>query len=443
MREGRHTILGTFLTRDFVLVLDPTCIERIPDPAYQMVHDLACVNPPVRVTFLIPTYLVESNLRDAARRLGDAGHFLDDAPHVERFRPSSQYPSLESKALQEGEMAHHHMELLGLVNTIGADGLIADIGLLSDQRHTLYEHHMIRVIPTRELFDFIGLCARGHSLFWTEDSDFLYTHDVFYLQTHWKLRKYQQWFFKMAQRINNSDLVEELRNLFLNRFAFLLYSCDMVQFYQIQRDHYIRRNQPERIRMAIAYHLNHFYLLLWGLLDQLTVIAKHALNLDIQTKYCGIQKDEFWKKCKSKCPALVRAIKNDKFQKWIDVMADIRHPGAHRAIPTPQPLLEETEESTKPKEEVREIVLKENEDLLAFISKRSPDRFEETVEMMIDLWRTEQTRRISDGVFFLGRKDEFYTFRDPLVSIDFDLERGFAICDAFLIACFSGLAKSK
>lgn len=265
---------------------------------------------------------------------------------------------------------------------------------------------------------------------------------MFYLETNWKASRYKHWFSKVAERIQNKDLREALRSLLLNRFPFLIFSRDMIRFYQIQRDHYTRHGLDNRFGMAAAYHVNHFYLLLWGLLDHLTVIANYALGLNLPHKKCGIQKGRFWRECESRCPQLASVIKGEALSEWIETIAYMRHQAAHNTLPVPGPLYVETEESTKPREEIRKLVLEQNQDILQRAAATSEEAFEWMVEAMIDQWKLEKAQLVSESMVFVRVKGE-YGFRDPIVSTDYDLERGFAICDAFLIACFSGLGKSE
>jgi len=392
MTKGRHTTTGTLPTREFLFALDPDCVPQISDAVCEMVHGLAHIEPPLRITFGIPYHFIPITSKEI-ERFGDAAGVLTDLPFVEQFTLDPQYPTDAAQNILQGDNADQHKALLGSADHIQADGLVTARPIFLDQHYLLYQHHAIVVIDPDELFDFINVCAIGHSIFWP---DTFRTHDIFYLETHWKLRRYKKWFFKINARIENQDLSEELRSLVLSRLPFLIYSRDMVRFHQIQRDYYTRRGRVNRFAMAIAYHLNHYFLLLWGLLDHLTVIANYALGLNVPMVNCGIQQVPFWGECQLRCPALFSVIKEQSVDEWIKIIADIRHRAAHRTLPTPRPLYRETEESSRPKEEVRGIVLKENRDILERASATSNEAFEWMVEAMIDEWRFEHAELVSE-----------------------------------------------
>ena len=73
----------------------------------------------------------------------------------------------------------------------------------------------------------------------------------------------------------NQDLRDFLHSALLNRYSFMLYSRDMLMFYDLQKDFYSRRGLLQRYGMAIGYYVtNFFYLLLWGMLDHVTIITE-------------------------------------------------------------------------------------------------------------------------------------------------------------------------
>ena len=64
------------------------------------------------------------------------------------------------------------------------------------------------------------------------------------------------------------------------------------------------------------------------------------------------------------------------------------------------------------------------------------------VEAMIDEWKFEHAELVSESMVFVRVKGQ-RGFRDPVEKIDYDLQKGFAICDAFLFACFqTGLSET-
>lgn len=146
MREGSHTTTGTLPTRDFFFVLDPECIRQVPDPICQMAQELARIDPPLHMTFSIPHHFISSAPKDL-ERLGKAVRFLVDFPFVEQFTLASEYPSDATANLLEGDGASQYKALLGSAYHFHANGLVTARPVFLNQRHLLYQHHLITIIP--------------------------------------------------------------------------------------------------------------------------------------------------------------------------------------------------------------------------------------------------------------------------------------------------------
>ncbi len=172
--------------------------------------------------------------------------------------------------------------------------------------------------------------------------------------------------------------------------------------------------------------------MLWGLLEQLTFIAKHKLSLKIKDRDCGIKKKAFKDEIAKYKPDLKNFIESKPIDDWIDYLAEMRHSAAHQVIPMPAPLLVETEDSRKSDEEIREILKKEIPVLY------SPGN-EETIKALEPLhifhWRISRMKTIGQHVLRIKRKDGTY-ITDPVISVDHNLERANAVLDAFLVCLF-------
>jgi hypothetical protein len=115
------------------------------------------------------------------------------------------------------------------------------------------------------------------------------TLDLVYQWTHWKASRFAKWFNHVQAIIEKKELQESLRSALLNRYPFLLYSRDMVRFYELQMDFYQRRGLQRRFSMGVGFYVSTFYLFLWGMLEHLTIIAKWAKDLTIDETKCGIR----------------------------------------------------------------------------------------------------------------------------------------------------------
>lgn len=426
-------------TRDVCFIIDPRCITRLKQKVYadalQLIRDLGLLDPPVSIRLLLPSYLADKAIRPLAAALGPLIMQLGEPGDIPPF---SLDPNI-SKAFREALLASNDeaklaMNMLALSNTLQADGIVTEAQVLTNARYPLYNTHLIRIVPLEELLDIVEIFAHGHSIFWSgSNPDRRLTPEVFYTWAHWKCSRYFRWFCKVQPTLGNKELEENLRSILLNRYTFLLYSRDMVRFSQLQRDYYSRRGLLERFSMLVGYHVTTFYLLLWGMLDHLTVLAKCAKELGIDEKNCGIKYQAFWKQFGQKCPGLERLVKDAKVDEWIDQMADMRHAAAHRGIPVPTQLREVTEESEKSNEEILEIVKKEK---AAWYTLFPPEFMRRVESQMVWHWRMSKMKMIMPSIVEIKGRGKTY-LRDPVGSIEYDLERLTALMDAFVIGLFN------
>ena len=160
------------------------------------------------------------------------------------------------------------------------------------------------------------------AIFWSvSNEERRLTLDVFYQWTHWKNARLAKWFNNVNHKIANQELRDCLRSALLNRYSFILYSRDMIIFYDLQKDFYSRRGLIQRYGMAIGYYVTNFYLLLWGMLDHVTIIAKFAKDLKVEERQCGIKSDRFWKEFGPLEPGLTEFLTTEKISEWLSCMA--------------------------------------------------------------------------------------------------------------------------
>ena len=209
----------------------------------------------------------------------------------------------------------------------------------------------------------------------------------------------------------------------------------MTRFYELQMDHYTRRGLSRRFFLPLGYHVNCFYLQLWGMLEQLTILAKHARTLAVPERQCGIRSKEFWKEFQAIERGLAKFVASAPITGWIDIMADMRHRAAHKVMPMPTEVLEDTEDSRKRDDEIWEILKREDPDLVGFLPQTLVNTFK---PQMVFHWRISKMKRVMQNVvMFEGKQGEYV--RSPVLSIDFDLGYLNAVMDAFLINLFSGV----
>lgn len=432
-----------FPTRCYRLIVDPGCLMFLQGVGYQpvldFVSDLRALPDPVEIQIVIPAYLIKSDDQQFVGPLKQIGIMLGQPPKERSFRLDPMMPKDTAATLSKnGTERCQVSDLLALADSIQADGIVTCSTILEDARYPLYQHHLIRVVPANELGDLVEIIGHGHSVFWSVGNpERRLTFDVYYHQTHWKASRYSTWAHAILPTVASRELQDNLRSALLNRFPYLLYARDMVRFYELQRDHFTRRGLMGRFGLAIGYHVNSFYLLLWGMLDQMTVIAKYKKGLAVDERKCGIRKSEFWKCCHES--GLQGIVRNGKLGQWVDLMADMRHRAAHSVIPVPTELLMDTEDSTRSNEDIQRILQQEHEILYRLV----PSAIVKLIEpQMIYQWRIKHMKRLAPSMVVIPKKDGKGGYmRDPVLSIDYDLQYTMAIMDAFLV-CLFGQARS-
>ncbi len=428
--------LSTFPTRQFTFVLDPGCLTALEDPytgVLELIADLRRADPPVWIFLIYPAYLAPT----AERRPTGLEEILTavrEPPATPSFILDSAIPAAIHDRLLDGtEQSSIALNLLALADALQADGVVTGSARLTQARYVLRQHHRIRIVPLEESADVLEVCAHGHSIFWSAtNADRRLDFDAFYILSHWKAKRLFEWFSVVQAGLPDDDLREYLRSALLNRYPFLLYSRDIVRFYELQQDYYSRRGLLQRFGLGIGYHATAFYLLLWGMLDHLTVIAKYARNLTVGERDCGIRSRAFWQEFEPKEPGLAKFVFNGRIAQWITVMADMRHAAAHRTVTMPAPMLMHTAESKKSDEEILEIVRKEK---ALFYTTLPAEMIKALEPQFIWHWRISKMKTVAPSMVLIkGQSSEY--FRDPVVSIDYDLAMLTAVLDAFLVALF-------
>ena len=207
-----------------------------------------------------------------------------------------------------------------------------------------------------------------------------------------------------------------------------------MKFSRLQKDHY-KRQGDNRFGFSISYHVNQFYFLLWGMLDQLTLISNEVLQLGLSERRCGIASKDYLKKLEEQKSNLRRFLSMPSIVAWIDLMSDFRHSVAHQVIPMPTEIVIDTEDSKKPKEEIVKIL--ESDEYWSFLSQiPNEDMKSILMDQAVFQWRNENRRSVADHMVLLKNKKQEYYYWSPVISVDHDLAMLTGIMDAFLVGLF-------
>jgi hypothetical protein len=426
-----------FPKTEFRLIVDPACLDTLLsslEPVLQLIIDLSLATPSVRIRLIT---------EDGDRKLDPLFERLS-FKKFSRFIPKEMTSSDPREKLLCIDLdAVRLNELCAASTAVQADGIVTDSKSLIEARYPLYQNDVITVVHVSEIGDFVEICAHGHNIFWSASYDTALTHDIYYPLAHKKCARLAGWWNSRQALVESDEVKTQLRSMLLNRYPFMLYARDMVRFYQLQKDSATRERHFNWFVVSLSYHVNMFYLLLWGTLDQLCLLANLVLALELSASRCGIKSSNFWEAIADRKPGLVRFRNIPTLDEWIDTMRDMRHSAAHQVIPMPSVVYAETEESKKPKEEILKAIRAEGGSTAALLDFVLPTEARPAIEeQLVSHWRVEKMRTLADHVVLLKGKNGYY-WRSPVVSVDHDLAMVTAVMDAFLIGLFSKRAVSQ
>ena len=188
------------------------------------------------------------------------------------------------------------------------------------------------------------------------------------------------------------DVLERMRSLIHNRYIDILVTIDKINFYKIQEQIFdikngVKENREPKFQGPVRYYLNYHLLLVWGYLDHVAWVLsdifkfgyspdKHEDQQRVGLNSLNKKKSEFFDKLKVSHPDLYTFVISEEFQKWLSVLSQLRHKNAHREMMSPGPLLQATEESQIPDEEIDAILYKDG----PVIEKEISDRFPEIAD---------------------------------------------------------------
>jgi hypothetical protein len=429
--------LATFPTHHFNFVLDPSCIFSITsaDPIFSLIEGLKNIEHNVYINFLFPTFLANQKEIKEFTKLNIGLKPINRPVTSAAIDLEESIQNDIDEKYGESQEVSQALDLLTLSEFLQLDGIITESEILITHRYQTYQHHRIRIVPLPELADLTEIIAHGNSAFWSATNpERRWNSDVYYVMAHWKCARLFRWFDVVKVKLTDKNLYEHLHSALLRRYPYILYSRDQIRFFELQREYYARRGLQNRFGMNIGYYTNSFYLMLWGMLEQLTIIAKYICNLSIIERRCGILNKNFWKEFKKKEPGLTSFIKSRKIYDWINIMADMRHHAAHKGIKIPTPMVTETEDSQKSDEEILSILRTKYKILHENLATKS--YIEEIEPMLISTWRAMQMKVIAPSMVVIQDKNGKTYMRDPVISLDYDLNMLNAVMDAFLVRLF-------
>ncbi|MBI4241427.1 MAG: hypothetical protein HY613_06890, partial [Candidatus Rokubacteria bacterium] len=167
--------------------------------------------------------------------------------------------------------------------------------------------------------------------------------DTYYQTTN----RMNEWLLSVHRNVASSadpDTKELLRSFAYNRYPFILLARGLLQFYRWQALWYKREGGDNLHAFVKTFHLNWLYLLMWGALDHLCLLLNRVHSYGFKERRCGLNKD-FRQEMKRRHSELAAFLETEDIARFLMVLSDLRHAAAHRIIPMPTSVLQETEES--------------------------------------------------------------------------------------------------
>lgn len=232
---------------------------------------------------------------------------------------------------------------LGLLDNyfaVKSDYLVTNNKVLLENREKLKNEYKIWIVDFFQFFTDLEIFLKGNGVYIEVVNPSLgastYGFDVatFYFMTDRKVWRYNALWYEINQQKNDKEINNYFRVFIFHRYSFLRYAVDQIKFnlQLAERIKEIQRYQTHHY-FLLSYHLNSFYIMIWGILDNLAWIFNHYYKLGFTNatrNSLGFDKDKFRKSLKNKAPEFYSSVCNQTNLKWIKELAIKRHPAAHR-----------------------------------------------------------------------------------------------------------------
>lgn len=265
--------------------------------------------------------------------------------------------------------------------------------------------------------------VRGHEIPWSFSSPtWNMPWSSFYsMSDNFCKKAYEIYGTKLRKVRLDEQTIEIARSLLLNRVSNICYTKDKLLFY-IQQRNYAKRQGWKRqgFQFEAAYYLCHYYLLLWGGVDQLSRILNKALGLNF-TRFTEINiiRKDFVDKIIAIDEGLGNIYRDKDFLKWITLLKKKRHFTAHEGSIILSPLMEKPK--TEPSEEELEREAQATSEWTMMKKTLPPELFNWYHTSLKQSIRISKFKVLLDDTMVIQDGKEQIIFR-PLISIDWDFD---------------------
>jgi len=237
----------------------------------------------------------------------------------------------------------------------------------------------------------------------------------------------------------SSPALEIARSLVYNRLENLCFTRDRLLFYEMQQAVATRHKwKRQQFSSEVAYYLNHYYLLLYGAFDHVAVLVNALFNLGVNEKRAGARNPEFLSALKAKLPRLHALFEEPEHTSFISRIGAVRHQAAHRAVVTPQMVVQEPDHEPTVAELDEDIRKAGLEDVLnLFPSGPSREHFREMMRNNARMARY-QRETLMENVLLIELEGK-WCFIHPLTDTAWNFDRCLRFLDDVFAECSAAL----
>jgi hypothetical protein len=229
------------------------------------------------------------------------------------------------------------LNILDLAETLGSHYFITSNSIILKEKKNIEALSQIIILSLEEMLKEVELFLIGNGIFISRTMPVMGMNvAVFYPATDPKFHRYERLWSNLTTIKNDNRANNYFRVAIFHRYCFMLYARDQIDF-QMRQNQIIKKSFEDfSYRHMASYHLNSFYIMLWGLLDNLAWVFNFIYDLGFDDskrkdrKNCTFQSKIYLNKILEYAPMLFRLIKNPDTEKWLKDLSIKRHTVAHR-----------------------------------------------------------------------------------------------------------------
>lgn len=227
--------------------------------------------------------------------------------------------------------------------------------------------------------------------------------------------------------------VQEIgRSLVYNRVPNILFTRDRLLFYEMQQAAAKRAKwQRQKFQFEAGYHLNFYYILLYGAFDHLAVMLNGLLGLGLAVRDVTATGKVFLTELKKIAPELHATFTDNKTVDFIERIASLRHSSAHRSQIMPGPVYEKPDHEPTAAELDEEIRAKGlDKELQYFPAGPVRDAIRESIRFKLKISKYKML--IEDAVYVETKN--FKGFINPMIDTEWNFSKFYAFFTEVLSA---------